>query len=325
MQDDIMVSVACIAYNHEKYIRRALEGFVSQKTNFKYEIIVHDDASPDSTADIIREYEAKYPELIRAIYQTENQYSQGKSVRPFVAALVRGKYVAICEGDDYWTDPYKLQKQFDALEAHPEVDLCAHGAEKFVDGKFFQSIKLSDVDTLIPTERVIEDGGRVATCSLFLRAERYLVLPAFAPDGTTNDFMVRIDGSLRGGMYYLADIMGVYDQQTSGTSYTASVRKNSAVSDRMYAHRRAMMDLLDKHTEGKYSASIRKYLERMETSMLLDERSKASFKKIKKEYKSALKRFPKIKQIYVNIGAVSPALAEIFIKICRVARAALGK
>lgn len=125
-----VVSIACITYNHEKYIRDAIEGFLIQKTDFPIEIIIHDDASTDGTAQIIKEYEEKYPDLIFPIYQKENQYSQGKRriLATFVFPRTRGKYIALCEGDDYWTDPYKLQKQVDYLEGHQEYALCHHNA-----------------------------------------------------------------------------------------------------------------------------------------------------------------------------------------------------
>ena len=100
--EEILVSIFCTAYNHEKYIAAALQGFVEQKTTFRFEVLVHDDASLDRTADIIREYEKNYPEIIRAIYQTENQYSQDPGVvGDLLDEMARGKYVALCEGDDY--------------------------------------------------------------------------------------------------------------------------------------------------------------------------------------------------------------------------------
>jgi len=96
-----------------------------QETNFPIEILIHDDASTDGTADIIREYEQKYPEIIKPIYQTENQYSKGiKISQTFNWSRAKGKYIAICEGDDYWIDPYKLQKQVDFLENNPDYGLC---------------------------------------------------------------------------------------------------------------------------------------------------------------------------------------------------------
>jgi glycosyltransferase involved in cell wall biosynthesis len=103
--DEIMVSVSCCAYNHEKYIRKCLDGFVRQKTNFKFEVIVHDDASTDNTAEIIREYEKLYPNIIKPIYQKENQYSQGISIKKqYMLPKLQGKYIATCEGDDWWID-----------------------------------------------------------------------------------------------------------------------------------------------------------------------------------------------------------------------------
>lgn len=122
---EITVSVLCTAYNHEKYIRKCLEGFVQQKTNFAYEVLVNDDASTDATASIIREYEMAYPDIIKPVYQFENQFSKGARItRDILFPKSQGKYIAICEGDDYWTDPYKLQKQIDALEEYQDCSMC---------------------------------------------------------------------------------------------------------------------------------------------------------------------------------------------------------
>ncbi|WP_201790090.1 glycosyltransferase family 2 protein [Campylobacter devanensis] len=121
------ISICCITYNHAKFIRQALDGFMMQKTNFPFEIIIHDDASTDGTADIIREYEKKYPDIIRVTYQTENQWSKGIDVlKAFVYPKIQGQYVALCEGDDYWIDENKLQKQVDFLDTHPEFNVCFH-------------------------------------------------------------------------------------------------------------------------------------------------------------------------------------------------------
>lgn len=130
MNQKIKVSIDCLAYNHEKYIRDALEGFVSQITDFKYEVFVHDDASTDGTAKIIAEYAEKYPEIIKPIYQKENQYSKGVNIsREILFPLFSGEYVAICEGDDYWTSPNKLQKQANFLDQHLDYSACAHNSE----------------------------------------------------------------------------------------------------------------------------------------------------------------------------------------------------
>ncbi|MGH9463240.1 MAG: glycosyltransferase family 2 protein [Vicinamibacteria bacterium] len=120
-----VVSIYSLAYNHESFIRDCLEGFLMQKTTFPVEILIHDDASSDNTANIIREYEARYPRLIKPIYQTENQYSKGKGLPSILAYPgTRGQYLAVCEGDDYWTSPLKLQKQVDFLDGSNEYTFC---------------------------------------------------------------------------------------------------------------------------------------------------------------------------------------------------------
>ncbi|MBR5281516.1 MAG: glycosyltransferase family 2 protein [Alistipes sp.] len=120
-----LVSISTLVYNHAPYLRECFEGFVMQKTNFAFEVLVHDDASTDNSAEIIKEYTAKYPNIFKPIYQTENQYSKGLSVfATYQVPRIKGKYIALCEGDDYWTDPLKLQKQVDFLEANPDYGMC---------------------------------------------------------------------------------------------------------------------------------------------------------------------------------------------------------
>ena len=120
-----MVSIQCLVYNHEPYLRQCLDGFVMQKANFKFEAIVHDDVSTDRSAEIIREYAEKYPDIIKPIFEKENQFSKGfDKLSSIMNAAGKGKYIALCEGDDYWTDPLKLQKQVDFMEAHPDYAMC---------------------------------------------------------------------------------------------------------------------------------------------------------------------------------------------------------
>lgn len=133
MNKQVLVAIHCLVYNHEPYIRDCLDGFVMQKTNFKFVAIVHDDASTDGTAAIIREYAEKYPEIICPILETENQWSRpdGSLGRIMSNAIDKtgAKYVAMCEGDDYWIDAYKLQKQVDFMENNPNYSMCFHAAE----------------------------------------------------------------------------------------------------------------------------------------------------------------------------------------------------
>lgn len=134
MTGDPLVSIRCLVYNHEPFLRQCLDGFVMQKTTFPFEAIVHDDASTDGSASIIREYAEKYPDIIKPIYETENQWGKGTINKTMYAAMhPNSKYIAICEGDDYWTDPNKLQIQVDFLEKHQDYTMCFHRARTILD------------------------------------------------------------------------------------------------------------------------------------------------------------------------------------------------
>ncbi|WP_304757311.1 glycosyltransferase [uncultured Muribaculum sp.] len=134
MDNTPLVTICCITYNHAAYIRECLNGFLMQETNFKFEVVIHDDASTDETQSIIKEYCEKYPNVFSPIFQHVNQYSKGiKSIiQTFCVPQFRGKYIAMCEGDDYWIDPYKLQKQVDFLESHPDYGMCYTKVKRFV-------------------------------------------------------------------------------------------------------------------------------------------------------------------------------------------------
>lgn len=123
-----LVSICCVTYNHAPFIRQCLDGFLMQQ-GVDYEILIHDDCSTDGTTEIIRGYAAKYPDIIKPLYEEENQFCKpGRESMDFYNyRRAKGKYIACCEGDDYWTDPLKLQKQVDFMEAHPEYSVCFHG------------------------------------------------------------------------------------------------------------------------------------------------------------------------------------------------------
>ena len=250
----MMVTVICLAYNHGPYIRDALEGFVRQKTSFPFEVIVHDDASTDCTPEIIREYAARYPGIIRPVLQTENQHSKGIPIsRAFLFPLVRGRYVALCEGDDYWTDPLKLSRQVEALEAHPGVDICAHKVLKTKNGAP-HGYEGPGRGGLIPAERVILGGGGfVATSSIMCRAGCYLDIPPMR-ETLFIDYTLQVQGALRGGMLYLPDCMGVYRRGVPHSWTTVHSGANKADA---YPQFISMLDELDAYTQGRFHAAIK--------------------------------------------------------------------
>lgn len=181
-----LVAIECLAYNHGSYIRQCLDGFVMQKTDFPFIAIVHDDASTDDTAKIIREYAQNYPDIIKPILETENQYSKkdgslGRIIKKAIPEDV--KYIALCEGDDYWTDPYKLQKQINYMESHPECVLTHTGFSYLENGKITIAEKEGEKIKEISDSKIIfnilnGNNYRIQTCTAIYRlATYYTILP----------------------------------------------------------------------------------------------------------------------------------------------------
>lgn len=232
MKKEILVSIWCITYNHESYIRNAIEGFLMQKTDFAYEIIIHDDASTDKTAEIIREYERKYPDLIRGIYETENQHRQNISNIRWLLNIeqnnCKGKYIAVCEGDDYWIDCHKLQIQADYMEAHTECSLCIHNALQFncQDGSTksidpYECDMEMDVDS---EEIIMQYRGHPPTASMFHRRE-LIEMPALFCESPVGDYPLLLYALEKGKIHYNSRIMSVY-RWLSEESYNSRLALN---------------------------------------------------------------------------------------------------
>lgn len=210
----ILVSVCCVTYNHEKYIRQCLDGFVMQKTDFEFEILVHDDASTDNTANIVKEYEQKFPSLFRCVYQSENQFLKQNTLVNILFKMAKGKYIALCEGDDYWTDPYKLQKQVDFLEGNKEYSATFHNVEQRWEGVEKSRIYLKEneysVGQVVSLKNTL-GHNIVPTCSLLFR--RQLVLDSFSiiPWAKLDygDWVIVLLLTLENSMFYSPYIMGV--------------------------------------------------------------------------------------------------------------------
>lgn len=227
---DIEVSICCATYNHEKYIRETLEGFIAQKTNFRYEIIISDDLSTDHTRDILKEYEQKYPNLIRVIYQKENQYSKGKKiVFDILIPEVKGNYIALCEGDDYWTNPYKLQKQYDSMKQHRECTLCVHKVHDVdLTGNLLPNTYPKDrLDTgVIQKNRVMEMLFNPCrywfhASSYFFKADLLLDYNGLYPDFITKagvgDVPLTWLLGYGGAFFYIDEEMSCYRRDTEGS------------------------------------------------------------------------------------------------------------
>ena len=317
--NELLVTVVCLAYNHGEYIRRTLEGFVNQKTDFKYQVIVHDDASHDNTAEIISEYAEKYPEIIIPIFQTENQYSQKKGIiKTFILPVIQGKYVALCEGDDYWTDVRKLQKQLDALEANMDCFMCVHKVSEVNEneiktGYIYPSTNmetgvLQSKDFLLKCFR----NYSFQTSSYFFRAQEYLECrrnpPEFVKLCDVGDEAYLLYFGQLGNVYYINEEMSCYRR---GAESSWSKKNKNITSEKAIKHQDKMYHTIvafDKYTnyafhdiclerESKYFARI----------MILMCQSKEYFKP---EYRELFRNLSIKRKLFVFFAVLFPKGAK---------------
>ncbi|MCC5895591.1 MAG: glycosyltransferase [Alkalibacterium sp.] len=250
----VKVSISVTTYNQAKYIEQTLESLLMQKTDFKFEILINDDASTDASPDIIKRYEETYPDIIKPIYQTVNQYTQGKEVHyTFNYTRAKGKYIAYCDGDDYWTDPLKLQKQFNFMESHADVSACVH-AGKAVNEKGTRILWTQRADyenSYLNTAKVISSQGMFASNSLFMRnyfSEEYKV-PDWFHEAKITDYPLYLILSTKGDLYYMDDIMCSFRVASKG-SFTQVVLNDP---DKKKTHLYEMIDLLESFNKETHS------------------------------------------------------------------------
>ncbi|MBP7508035.1 MAG: glycosyltransferase [Prolixibacteraceae bacterium] len=261
-----LVTTQTITYMHESFIRECIEGILMQKTTFPVEIVIHDDASTDKTADIVREYQAKHPRLIKAIYQKENQLSKAGrgTMREDINKLVRGKYIALCEGDDYWTDPLKLQKQVEFLEENEEYSICAHETQIHYIETDKQPILFKDFPSNPFKSRekkifTIEDTFQGIIChtsSLLIRRSsimHYLQHQNLFNDIVSGDNILISAAAANGPIYWMDDIMSIYRINRNGITKTSEkfIVKNIWLENKIL-----MYATLNKFFNYNYSATL---------------------------------------------------------------------
>lgn len=250
-----LVAIKCMTYNHEPYIKQCLEGFIMQKTNFRFVAIVHDDASTDGTADIIKEYGEMYPNIIKPIFEKENQYSKGDgSLRKIMDKAVYDsncKYVAMCEGDDYWTDPYKLQKQVEYLEHNKECSLCFHDAVT-IDCRINEIINKFNIPkkNRITTKDLLLHGWFIPTASVVIRKEN-MPTEEWLRKAPSGDVTIYFSASQKGYLHALPDKMSVY-RFYSLNSCTYRNKKNNAFIKVLLNYTKYLTYINKKFFKGKY-------------------------------------------------------------------------
>lgn len=271
LHDSTLVSISCLTYNHAKYIEKCLDGFIMQKTSFVFEVIVHDDASTDNTASIIREYEQKFPDIIKPIYQIKNQYSRGVTIgKNFIYPRARGKYIALCEGDDYWIDPYKLQKQVDFLEANPDYVLSNSDVDVFysdtrkVTLAENKRIKAKNRTGTVTGMDIITNDYYVRTLTtLFRKDVLFEYLNSEASEKYYNKLMMGdrplwIFLAHKGKFHYLPESTGIYCIHENSATHQNNLKKSLRFKLSLREMKMVFLELYPKDFSDSFIKKIRK-------------------------------------------------------------------
>ncbi len=297
--NEIIVSVCVLTYNHQKYLTECLDSILGQITDFKYEMIIYDDASTDGTTDIVKNYADKYPDIIIPVLQKENQYSKHGKIpllyQEFIYPKVRGRYVAYCEGDDYWSDRYKLSRQLETLNKNPDCLMCLHYTDlvnekgEHIEGSYPQNTIKEGVISQNDFLSGLTDGYFFHTTSFFCRIEVIEKLLKNVPDyyreSDVDDvpFLLFI-GNL-GVVYFIDMHMSCYRRNSLG-SWTEQQKDNK---ERIIQHKKRMIhmyEMYDDFSDHKYASIVQHWIHNEEFMIL--EISHDFKKMIKPEYKEFL-------------------------------------
>ena len=259
----VMVSVICLAYNHEEFISETLDGFAKQVTDFPVEFIIHDDCSKDGTRRIIDQYVSDYPGRFIPFYETSNQYSQNVNLFKLIAERARGKYIAICEGDDYWCDEHKLQIQVDYMEGHPECSLYMHNGYSYDNATGLRKpINPYDKTGYLTERELLIERILPPTASMMCKRQDLISEPEeiFGDTVGVLDRPLRMHLCMLGKAYYSDKIMCVYRTNTAVSFSSRSDNKKGAV--RVLEGMLPVYRRYDAYTDNKYHREVKMMISR---------------------------------------------------------------
>jgi len=277
------VAIFMVTYNHEKYISNSIEKIISQETNFKFKLFIGEDCSKDNTKSICLDYAEKYPDKVEVIANEQNNIK--KNIDNVWRAIFSSgaKYVAICEGDDYWIDPHKLQKQVDFLDANPDFSLCFSGVDVIDE----IGLKRPDIFPPLPKqeftmEDVVTTGYCfIPTASLFFRNILPNPLPSFYTNAFSGDIALHLLLTDKGKAKYFPENMAVYRHHSGGITKSEKHVKESDYREFL------LYIQANEYFNRKYDKIFRKRLSEMSKVMLIyGSRDKTGIKKLKHYFKS---------------------------------------
>lgn len=253
--DKPLVSICILTYNHEKFVRKAIDSFLMQKVNFGVEIVIHDDASEDLTQDILKDYANRYPSIFNLLLQSENQRSKfGSGMNPrFNYPRVKGEYIVLCEGDDYWTDSSKLQKQVDYLKANSKISGVFHETQILELDKF-RPFRIN-LPQVVNTKMMFSEVIPFHTSSIMFRTEDISNYPDAFTNFASGDFLLFFWLSLKGDLHKVEIKPSVYRKHSGGVTQS-SVHK----SVEHQLNRMKMLRFFNDYADGEYKEQYNKVL-----------------------------------------------------------------
>ena len=313
----VEVSILCMTYNQEGYIRDAVESFLKQRTTFEYEILINDDCSSDGTKKILQEMQNQYPDKIHVVFQRENQYSQGIDIsKEFLFPLAKGKYVALCEGDDYWVSSDKLQKQYEALETHPACGFCVH-ASYCVEADSKRMLSLSqpfESDCIVDKGILLENIHPFATNSYFIRSNLYkeYLLSSIQSLPAHGDQKMSVFFALHTDTFYLSEALSAYRvlAKNSINSFIAckSDEEKKIIALDLLKRRNALVDVANQVSNLKFKDCFTRARENHLLGYCL---AINDLTLLKLEYPNAYSRIGIKTKIKLFLKTVNPSLYKI--------------
>jgi glycosyltransferase involved in cell wall biosynthesis len=282
-----LVSCKMITYNHEKFIAQAIEGVLMQKTDFPFELVIGEDCSTDKTRDVVFSYQQKYPEIIRVITSESNVGMIPNGIRTSNAC--RGKYIALCEGDDYWIDSQKLSKQVMFMMQHPNLSMSFHAARiDYVDGSRGSKIhRYKGRQFFKAKEVILGGGGFYPTCSSMFRRDVLEDFPAFFYHSPIGDVTMALNAVAKGDVGYIDEIMAVRNVHVPG-SWTMRMTESNFDQkiDRLIKFEK-VRNAFNKHTGFKFKRFLKKkesssFRHRLITTIVNREDRKKNYELVKK-------------------------------------------
>ncbi len=312
------VTIICFVYNHEKFIAETLNGFLSQETNFEFNVIVHDDASTDKSADIIRKYEKLYPDKIDGIYQKENQYSKNVDMDvKYIIPMVNSEYIAYCEGDDYWEDTLKLQKQVNALDNNLDCEMCVHKVAEVdingnKNGQYYPNYEIKE--GIIKTDQFLEmcESYSFHTSSYMLRTNSWVKFKiediSFKNIASVGDEIMLLYFGHLGNVYYINESMSCYRRGVEGSWSSRIGNANNDVYVNHLVDMEKVISEFDKYSNYKYHniCCKRNGIYMFKEAII----SKKYNKLLNSENKEIFDTLSKNKRLFIKMGRIFPGLIK---------------